>query len=124
MSQIKLSGEYICSEKNKNFSVVRYHLDPWPSRLPVDLRHYVSEVWAILDQGERRNALDKNFSYNFAMILTSGWEDRLRTSVINSAQAEYGPNYTKPVLKFIQSRYFKMFIEFWGCEVKFNSIPF
>lgn len=62
MSQTGLSEEYICSgKKKKNYSVFRYHLDPWPTHL-LQVK-FVSEVWAILDQGERRNARDKNIFF-------------------------------------------------------------
>lgn len=71
MSQIGLSGENInVSAENKNFCNVLYSLhlwqtnfiqDNWPSFKALDHKHCVSEVWAILKQGERRYVQYKGF---------------------------------------------------------------
>lgn len=60
ISQIGLSGKYI----------IIYALKKEFSRGPFGCRHYVSKVWARLNKGERRYALDKDFVYNSAMTLT------------------------------------------------------
>lgn len=69
MSQIGLSGENIrvCAEK-KNFCNVAFTLDIQTSfnvtvlhLRPFDHKHCVSEVWAILKQGERRYVQYKGF---------------------------------------------------------------
>lgn len=63
--QIGLSGEYIPSEK-LNFFVIQYDVDPWPTNFvqshctPYDHRDIVSEVWAILDEGQRRYSPNKD----------------------------------------------------------------
>lgn len=69
MSQKGLSWDYICYEK-KIFCMVQYDLDPWSTNRSLHTLYpkaQVGEVWARLGQGERRYALNMDFSYNSAM---------------------------------------------------------
>lgn len=60
----------------KEFYVIQYDLDSWTINFiqgqctPFDHRHYVSEVWARSDQGERRYGPDKDFSYKSVMTFS------------------------------------------------------
>lgn len=68
MSQIGLNGKYICSEQC-TFAWSDMTLTLWLTTFIqvggtfFDHRHSVNEVWAMLDQGKKRYAPDKDFVY-------------------------------------------------------------
>lgn len=75
MSQIGLRKEYKCSEEKNLFvwsdmTMTLYLETSFKVITPFDQMHYVGEVLARLDQGERIYDLDKDFKDNSAMTLS------------------------------------------------------
>lgn len=65
------------------------------SMSPFDYRHSVSEVLARLDQGERRNAPDMDFSYNSALTLSFHLETWFNDNAHPLTKALWGWNMSQ-----------------------------